>query len=42
MKTFAVSKVALDADGRVTSVFRGPTAHEREIHDMDRLDAPPR
>ena len=29
-------------DGRKTIVLDGPTAYEREIHDMDRLDAPPR
>jgi hypothetical protein len=29
-----------DYDGsRRTIVLRGPTAHEREVHDMDRLDA---
>jgi hypothetical protein len=26
-------------DGRQTIVLEGRTAHEREIHDMDRLDA---
>jgi hypothetical protein len=30
MTTFAVSKVALD----------GPTAYEREVHDMDRMNEP--
>jgi hypothetical protein len=27
-------------DGRKTIVLEGPTAYEREIHDMDRLDLP--
>ena len=29
---------ALYDDGRQTIVLDGPTAYEREIHDMDRLD----
>ena len=33
--------VAADYDGgRKTIVLKGPTAYEREIHDMDRLDGP--
>lgn len=33
--------VAADYDGgRKTIVLKGPTAYEREIHDMDRLDMP--
>jgi hypothetical protein len=27
-------------DGRKTIVLEGPTAYEREVHDMDRLDGP--
>jgi hypothetical protein len=26
-------------DGRQTIVLDGPATHEREVHDMDRLDA---
>jgi hypothetical protein len=33
--------VAADYDGaRKTIVLKGPTAYEREIHDMDRLEGP--
>ena len=33
--------VPADYDGgRKTIVLKGPTAYEREVHDMDRLDAP--
>ena len=33
--------VVADYDGgRKTIVLKGPTAYEREIHDMDRLDGP--
>ena len=33
--------VVADYDGsRKTSVLNGPTAYEREVHDMDRLDGP--
>lgn len=33
--------VVADYDGgRKTIVLKGPTAYEREVHDMDRLEAP--
>ena len=32
--------VAAYDDGRQTIVLEGPSAYEREVHDMDRLDLP--